>query len=122
MMITNHTKPVEPDLARKELSSTCTHGWDYLDLQIRLVDWHKPIHVNLVMELEHQRKDRYLDVQLQYHETVLQHRKEKLGIVILEGFTKYLEIVHLDQWKLKKVYRLNQQVLEQQLQELEKQH
>ncbi|GJV86814.1 hypothetical protein Tco_1530752 [Tanacetum coccineum] len=35
-MIANHTKPVEPALTRKELSSTCTHGWDYLDLQARL--------------------------------------------------------------------------------------
>ncbi|GKA10021.1 hypothetical protein Tco_0689454 [Tanacetum coccineum] len=42
-------------------------------------------------------------------------------IVIIEGVLKYLEMVHLDQWKLKKVYQLDQQVLEQQLLELEKQ-
>nr|GFC88973.1 hypothetical protein [Tanacetum cinerariifolium] len=34
-------------------------------------------------------------------------------IVILEEFVKYLKMVHLDQWKLRKVYWLDQQVLEQ---------
>nr|GEV12320.1 hypothetical protein [Tanacetum cinerariifolium] len=50
------------------------------------------------------------------------YQEKQLGIMILEEFVKYLEMVHLDQLKLRKVNRLNQQVLKQRLQELEKQH
>nr|GEY13570.1 retrovirus-related Pol polyprotein from transposon TNT 1-94 [Tanacetum cinerariifolium] len=56
------------------------------------------------------------DLKLQYHETLQQHREKQLGIAMLEGFVKYLEMVHPDQLELKKVNRLNQQELEQQLQ------
>ncbi|GKF32794.1 hypothetical protein Tco_0102592 [Tanacetum coccineum] len=48
------------------------------------------------LELECQNKDRYSYVQPQGRVTVLQHREEFFGIVIVEWFVRYLMKVHLD--------------------------